>query len=193
MKNKSAESLNADPEDLEHIILIIEKSYNIRFGHKELANIRTFGELSDHIISKLALKDLNDCTNQQGFYRLKEVIINLKIIDNKSIQVNTELPSVFPRKSRQKDFKAIKSLLGFQLKALRPKHSIGYSFFIFFFVSIIFLFIDWKFGMIGFFFSILFIRFAEKTGIEFKDKTFGELIKEWCREIIFNQDGTIRP
>jgi hypothetical protein len=47
--------------------------------------------------------------------------------------------------------------------------------------------------MIGFFFSILFVRLAEKTGIEFKDKTFGELIKEWCREIIFNQDGTIRP
>jgi len=41
-----------DSEDLEDMLLTIEKSFNIRFGTAEIA-VETFGELCDCILNKL--------------------------------------------------------------------------------------------------------------------------------------------
>ena len=61
--NNQEKHLGSDPEDVEDVLRVIEKSYTIRFQESELAHIRTFGELTDHVISKLS--DISTKTGRQ--------------------------------------------------------------------------------------------------------------------------------
>jgi hypothetical protein len=62
MNKDTNNHIGTDTESIEDVLKIIEKSYNIKFETNELGYIRTFGELTDHIISKIKLPDNNDCT-----------------------------------------------------------------------------------------------------------------------------------
>ena len=42
-----------DSEDISDLLVKVEKSFNIKFGDKELMHISTFGELCDQIINKI--------------------------------------------------------------------------------------------------------------------------------------------
>jgi hypothetical protein len=74
--NNGVKHLGSLPEDIEDVLRLVEKSYNLKFESNELAHIRTFGELSDHIVSKINLDYRDDCTDQQAFYKLRNAIAN---------------------------------------------------------------------------------------------------------------------
>ena len=57
-----------DSEDIEDLLLRVEKSFGIKFAEKELFHVSTFGELCDHITNKMELENSEDCTSQQAFY-----------------------------------------------------------------------------------------------------------------------------
>lgn len=168
--------LGSDSEDIEDVLRLIEKSYDIRFEGNELGHIRTFGQLTDHIISKITLEDRNDCTDQQAFYKLRTAIETIKGINKKAIGPKTPLDYIFPRQTRINEMKKIEKLVGSDLKALRPRHAVVYSLLIVFFLSLVVLVVKWQFGLTGLLLSIAGMWIAEKTGKEFKDKTLRGLV-----------------
>jgi hypothetical protein len=172
--NKKEKHLGSVPEDIEDVLKLIEKSYDIKFEANELGHIRTFGQLTDHIISKIKLESKDDCTDQQAFYKLRTVIETIKA-DNKRIEPKTQLKDLFPRQKRRKEIKEIEKRLGVNLKALRPRHIITNSLLISLLFSIVGLFIEWEFGLTGLLFSLGGLWISERMGIEFKVNTLGEL------------------
>ncbi len=175
MNKDTNNHIGTDTESIEDVLKIIEKSYNIKFETNELGYIRTFGELTDHIISKIKLPDNNDCTSQQAFYKLRNTMMTLKTFDFSFITPNQELASLFPRQTREKKIKEIETQLGFSLEALRPRYIISITLLVLVLASIGMFFIDWKYAISGIVLSGLLFRISEKTGIEFKDKTMAQL------------------
>jgi hypothetical protein len=173
--NKQEKHLGSVPEDIEDVLKLVEKSYDLRFKENELGHIRTFGELTDHIIAKVKLESKKDCTDQQAFYKLRTAILEIKSADKSSIEPKTLLTDLFSRQTRLKEIGKIQKLLGIDLDALRPKRFIINSLTIAFVLSIIGLFFYWQLGLTGVIISIVGLWIADKTGKEFKDKTLGEL------------------
>ena len=173
--DKQEKHIGSVPEDIEDVLKLIERSYDIRFQDNELGHIRTFGQLTDHIISKIKLQDKDDCTDQQAFYKLRTAIEQIKTVAKSAISPKTHLADLFPRHSRRKDIKKIEKQLTLDLKALRPRHIVTNSLMILLLVSIVGLFIKLQFGIVGLIFSIGGGWISEKTLKEFKDKTLGEL------------------
>lgn len=130
--------------------------------------------MTDHIISKIKLKNKRDCTDQQAFYKLRTAIETIKD-DKKRIEPKTPLSDIFSRRTRRSEIKEIEKLLELNLKALRPRHGVTSSLFITLLLSIVGLFINWQFGLVGLPFSIGGLWISERTGTEFKDRTLGEL------------------
>jgi hypothetical protein len=176
-KMESDDSLLVDPEDLEHVLLVVEQSYDIRFVERELAHIRTFADLSDAIISKIQLEEKDDCTDQQGFYKLRQAICSVCSLTHSSIAPSTDLASVLPKVSRRKRLKMIERALGFKLYALRPKHWIVASSSALMILSLLAFFVDWRYACSGLALSIALSWIVGKTGIEFKDETIGDLVR----------------
>jgi hypothetical protein len=178
----SKKHLGIDPEDIEEILIKIEKSYDISFAANELFHVRTFGQLCDHIIAKIKKQDADDCTTQQAFYKLRDVIVFSKQIDKSSIRTDTTLSSIFPRHQRRKQIAEIENKLGFRLKVLRPKHYINLTLVSLFIISLIGLFFNWKFGFTGIISSILLSYLVNMTAKEFEEKTVGQLAEKMTQE-----------
>src|SRR5689334_19752693 len=98
--DKQEKHIGSVPEDIEDVLKLIEKSYDIRFQDNELGHIRTFGQLTDHIISKIKLGNQNDCTDQQAFYKLRTAIETVTGIDKRTLDPNAQLKDIFPRRKR---------------------------------------------------------------------------------------------
>ncbi len=175
--DKQENKLGRDVEDIEDLLKVIEESYDIRFEKNELGHVRTFGELTDHIISKIKLLDKDDCTDQQAFYKMRSAIEKIKTVDKSVVSPTAQLADIFPRETRRKDIKKIEKQLGFDLKALEPKDYVTYSILLLLLISLIGLFFNWRYGLVGLGVSIAAFWIADKTATEFKDKTLGELIE----------------
>lgn len=174
--------IDADVQDIKNVLKTIEKSYGIRFENNELSHIRTFGELCGHIISKLHLKDTEDYTTQQAFYRLKEAIVKTNPIDRSAIHTNTTLSSIFKRHCRRRQMRLIEDNLGFKLHALRPRYFIMWLPILLSVGFLITLFFHWQFGIAGIICSIILFKLTEKRGSEFKEETVGELVERITEE-----------
>jgi hypothetical protein len=172
-----------ETDNIEDILKFIETSYGIEFRTNELKNIETFGELTDRIISKIKLQDIDDNTDQQGFYKLKGSIEKIRGEKNLPIQLNTKLTNIFPRKNRCKEILEIEKMLEIRLKPFRPTHfetAINLTFFLI--VAFCFMF-DWKIGLVGLAISLIGSWTVDKKAKIFIDMTFGELLE---RMIIYN-------
>lgn len=173
--DKEVKHLGSVPEDIEDVLELIEKSYDIKFEGNELEHIRTFGQLTDHITSKIKLENSVGCTDQQAFYKLRTAIEVIRK-GKKSIEPNTPLVDIFPRRTRRKDIRELEKLLALDLEALRPHHIVTNAFLIAVLFFIIGLFFKWQFGLVGLLFSLGGMWISGRNGTEFKDQTFGELI-----------------
>ena len=175
MKKETDNHIGTDIEDIEDVIKIIETSYDIKFEPNELGHVKTFGEMTDYIIEKIKLTDKEDCTSQQGFYKLKDAITKIRNIDRGVITPGQKLTTLFPRQTRRNDIREIEKELGFKLNGLRPRHFITMTLLILVLVSIAMFFVDWKYALSGIILTGILSWTSEKMGIEFKDKTIGEL------------------
>ena len=173
---------NMDPDDIYDVIVKIEKSFNIEFGTTELQDVKTFGELCDIIISKIELQNREDCTTQQGFYKLRDAISKVTCIERTTIAPNTQLEILFPKKSRRHKIKLVGMELGFSVKVLRAKKVFLTLFPVLLFVSLVSLFFSWQIGLLGIIVSLLGAVITNKLGNELSIKNVGGLVEKLSRE-----------
>jgi hypothetical protein len=173
-------------EDIEAILPQIEKSFDIKFNNNEMDHIKTFGELCDYIINKMNFTESDSCTTQQAFYKLRNALILTLKIDSDKITPNTLLVNLIPKQKRISIIKKTERHLGFKLDILSPPKYVTIFLLTFFLVSIIGIFINWQFGLMGILFSIAGLWVAAKTGKELELKTIGEVAEKMKTENYLN-------
>ncbi|WP_412464400.1 acyl carrier protein [Flavobacterium mekongense] len=173
---------NIDSEDLEDLLLEVEKSFGVTFVGNELVHIKTFGELCDHIESKIELENSESCTSQQAFYKLREAISTTLLIENKTISPSFPLKQILPRQNRRSIVKKLEGNLGFKLKILRAPYWVTTTLAIILIVSLVVVFFSWRVGVFGIVFSFFGLRLSDRIGKELDLKTVGEVAKKMTRE-----------
>jgi len=96
---------NIDPDDVADVLMKVQKTFDFKFGDTELRDVKTFGELCDIITAKVQGDDVEDCTTQQGFYKLRNAIAATLLIDKHLITPATALQQLFPRHHRRQNIK----------------------------------------------------------------------------------------
>ncbi len=186
------ELINIDSEDISDVLKKIEKSFN--FGKADLINVKTFGELCDIVCQKVQGEDLNDCTTQQAFYRLRKAITENTFIEKHDIVPESKLEILFPKKNRRKAISLIEKQLGFKTQILRPKNWISITFILIFVISLIYLYFSWKVGVCGILISVLAYNIFYKFGKEFTLQTVKDVVQKISSENyskVRSKDGTI--
>lgn len=173
---------DVDSEDLEDLLVNVEASFGITFADRELAHIKTFGELCDYITNKIQLEETTDCTSQQAFYKLRKAISSTLDIDREKISTDLSLAELLPRKSRRLQIEKIEGQLGFKLNILRPPHFIPFILMILLAASFIGLFFNGWYCLIGMISFTVLLQFAIKTANVLNIKTIGELSEKMARE-----------
>ena len=112
---------NIDSEDIEDVLKKVEKSFGFKFASTELKSVRRFGELCDIIIDKVKGENANDCTSQQGFYKLRSAIAATQAIPRDCITPHTNLEQIFPRYDRIKKINELKKELGMSVNIMNIK------------------------------------------------------------------------
>jgi hypothetical protein len=166
-----------DSEDLEDILILIQDALGIKFGRGELAHVKTYGDLCEAIFRKLPQAETHDCTAQQAFYKLRESIHKVRLIDNKDIIPDASLEALFPREDRRLQISRIKNDLGMQLSILKPKGWVTNILFLGLVAAIVELFFNWKYGLVGLTCMIGLFWIARRLGREFAMLTIGALTK----------------
>ena len=173
---------NIDTEDIEDLLIKVEKSFDIKFGNAELVHITTFGELCDHIANKIQLDHSDDCTTQQAFYKLRDAISSKFGINKKTISTDYLLIDLLPQKNRRKMTAELEKNLGFKLKILRPPHWETTILSILLLGSFVELFFDWKMGISGLILSLIGLWLSDQTGDKLKVQTVGQVAEKMTRE-----------
>lgn len=174
---------NIDPEDISDVLVKVEKSFGFKFGDTELKDVKTFGELCDIITSKVQGNNVNDCTTQQSFYKLRNAIAATQFIDKGSITTDTNLQQLFPRHNRREKIKELQNALDMTVDILDIKAWLGWTIFIGIVGSLIMFFFNLKFALGGMTFFTAFSWTAHKFfAKEFKLATVGQLTEKLTRE-----------
>lgn len=194
MTNTPPNSINT--EDANDVLMVFAKSFNLEFTDNELAHIKTFGELQDHLANKIKLEHSNDCTSQQAFYKLREIIADILQIDKRQITPKTSLYALFPKANRRAQIKRLEQGLGFKLNILTaPSWLIG-TLSIAALIAIIVLFFNPLIGLGLLGVSIISSIVAHQIANEFNTKTLGQLAEKMTREYYLKsrrQPNTINP
>ncbi len=105
-------------EDVEDALREVEKSLNIHFAAGELKDLKTFGELTEIVLSKMPPDHVADCSTQQAFYKLRLAMTD----GNPTIHPQTPLADLFPKKTRREALGRIAAVLNIDLNILIPRH-----------------------------------------------------------------------
>ncbi|WP_035843163.1 hypothetical protein [Crocinitomix catalasitica] len=171
-----------DTEDLEDLILKIGNSLDIRFEESELAYVKTFEQLFDHIKSKIDRVKTDDCTVQQAFYKLRNTLSTTLNIEKKNIKSETLLVDILPKQTRIQNIKEVNHLIGFKIDILRPHQLITSALFFLLITALVGLFFNWQYGIIGIVFCLAGFWISNKMGAELDLKTVGEVAEKITRD-----------
>lgn len=169
-------------EKMEDCIYDLEKMYNFKFENNDLENVKSFEEFCDLIIEKINLRNEESCTSQQAFYKLRESLIEAKIIEKGNLKTETELKILFPRKKRKALIEKVENELNFKLDILKAPDFITMPLFIIGIVSFILLFFYWKIAIIGLSISFFGFYLCKRFGNELYLKTVKELVEKITSE-----------
>lgn len=173
---------NVDSEDIGDVLAKVEKSFGFRFAKDELNEVKTFGEMCGIVNAKVQGKECDDCSSQQGFYKLREAITNATQIDKNNITPDAKIHDLFSKPERRQLVKHTEARTGFKLNILQPKTWVIVALVLLFLASLVYLFIDWKIGLGGLMFFILSNRLATITANEIDAQTVRELVNKLTRE-----------
>lgn len=180
MENKKLK--NFEIEELEFMIPQIEKMYNFDFEQDETYTVNNFEELCDLIIEKVNLKNVDSCTSQQAFYKLRNSLIETKIIEKENLKLETELKLIFPKKDRKALIEKLENKIAFKLDILKAPDFITITLFAIGIISFVLLFIYFKIGIVGIAISIFGFYLCKWFGKELKIKTVKELVEKITNE-----------
>jgi hypothetical protein len=165
-------------ENLEDCIPSIEEMYKFKFVDGEIQNVKNFDEFCDLIISKIDFENIESCTSQQAFYKLRNSLIEEEIFEKEKIKLETKLKELFPRKNRIELVKRVENNIGFKLNILFPPKFISYTLVFLSVISLVFLFINFKFGILGIAISIFGFYLCSWFGKEIEIETLKELVEK---------------
>ena len=176
MENKKLKDFEI--EELEFMIPQIEKMYNFEFDKDKTNIVNSFEELCNLIIDKINLKNVESCTSQQAFYKLRKSLVETKIIGKENLETETELKVLFPRKNRKVLIQKVEKEVSFKLNILKAPEFITIPLFAIGIISFILLFIYCKLGLIGILISVIGLYFCKWFGNELKLKNVKELVEK---------------
>lgn len=169
-------------ENIEDCIPSIEEMYKFKFEEGETQSVKNFDEFCDLIIAKIDFENIESCTTQQAFYKLRNSLIEANILEKEKIKLETKLKELFPRKGRIKLVKRVENNIGFKLNILLPPKFIFYALVLLSITSLIFLFINFKFGILGILISIFGFYLCSWFGKELEIETLKELVEKITSE-----------
>ncbi len=101
----------------------VANSYSVSFAPRELENVTTLGELLDKVKAKANFVHVEDCTNQQAFYKLREAVeVSMPHLDQR-ITLDFPLAKILGNRRRRRKLSLIEKQLGFKLEVLAPSMS----------------------------------------------------------------------
>jgi hypothetical protein len=156
--------------------------YNFKFVDNELENVKTFEEFCDLIIEKINLKNVESCTSQQAFYKLRNSLVVTTLIEKENLKKETELKKIFPRKNRKVLIEKVENELKVKFDIIKAPDFITNSLLIIGIASFVSLFFVWKIALIGISISIFGFYLCKWFGNELKVKTVKELIEKITSE-----------
>ncbi len=170
-----------DLEDIEDIIPKIEKSFNLKFQRTEFIGVKTFGDICKIVENHLDYQD-QDCTLQQGFYKVRLAISKAQNIDQTIVKTTSKLEELFPRKSRIRDWKKVEKELGFKVKVLTMNKGLIWTLFTGFVLSTLCFFLSWKIAVAGLFGFGILSKFLGLFSKELSLQTVGDLSRKISSE-----------
>lgn len=182
MKNNTLDRYEI--EDLEDSLFQFEKQYGIHFNQDELNSIESIEQLTEAISNKFDCEISDDCTTQQAFYKLRNVLNNLNL-GSQNIKPDTELAKLIPRKNRIQKVRDIEKELGFKIDVLRPKNIVFYLAVFLSLSTIILAFYHFFYALILGICLYCVFEVIFKNGKEFKTFTVGELANKMVLENYF--------
>ena len=169
-------------ENIEDCIPQIEKMYHFRFEKGELEILNSYEEFCNLIITKIKFENIEDCSTQQAFYKIRNSIVEENIFEKNNIKLSTELKNIFPRKNRIELVKRVEKNIGFNLDILRPPEIIYYSLMLILIISFIILFINWKIGFVSIAITVFGFYCCKWFGKEFEVDNVKELVEKITSE-----------
>ncbi|MGD1842010.1 MAG: hypothetical protein ACFB0B_14110 [Thermonemataceae bacterium] len=178
---KKRELKDVHHEDLDGMILLIERSFEIEFIDNELSRVKTFGELLDAVKNKISLKEVDDCTTQQAFYKLRDALSSVLEVNRDAVLPRTLLTDLLPVQKRRTKLRDIEKVLGYRLNILELPNYLKVTFIILFLLSLFTITLNWWLAILGAVISIIGLLLTSLRG-SISVKTVGELVKKMTRE-----------
>ncbi len=185
---------NWEIENFEDCIPSIEEMFQIKFHSEELINVTDFDELCDAVIKKISLENIDSCTKQQAFYKLRNAFDKIGIKEKSALTLDNDLAELLPKKSRKHLVREINGALGFDINLLSPPPTLHKYLFYGILISIFLLFVKWEIGLMGLAVLIPSMIVLTKIGKELKVKSVRELVELITRENylkVRSESGTI--
>jgi hypothetical protein len=174
---------DCDTEEIEDVLPRIERSFRVKFPRESFAQVKTFGDLCDVIAAIVSReKHLEGCTSQQAFYQLRTAIAGVLQMDASAIAPATSLKDLFPKKGRRRKMRQLQRALGVELGLLEVKPWTNMVIVCAFVLSFIYLFIQWKYGLLGLLASYIGNRLARRLANQLREWTVGEVARVFVRE-----------
>lgn len=164
-------------EDVSDVLEQIEKKFNLKFSDNELQHVKTFGDLSDIILSKINLPNEDSCSSQQAFYKFRTAFLENATFNRQDIKPDTKLKEMFTNLGLKKTIKSIEVNLGFKLNILKVKRSVMLFLFIGLTCSLFTIFINLIFCICFASITLVFYFLMANTLKEFKVNTVGEVVE----------------
>ena len=165
MKKEKGILSSYDSLDIDEVIITIEKTFHIKFDERDFEEVKTYGEFEKLVLDKIQGIEINDCTSQQTFYKLRKILIEEFKIPYNRINLNTKLTEIFPKNIRNNEIKKLKSSLKFENQILTFSKEQFIILTIIFITSIYFLFTN-------FFYGLFFLAIGKILSEEMKKNNF---------------------
>jgi hypothetical protein len=172
---QTKDHIGVDSEDWDDVLRKVETSYGFKFEENELAHVRTLGDLLDAIELKVVGTDMDDCTSQQAFYRIRAAFAEEITLDTTALNPGTELEGLVPRPNRRAVVSAIEKRIGAPLQVLTIKRWVGVTLVVLVLSSLLSFVWDSRTALKGLALSAGAIWLALSTSKEFNVRTVGEL------------------
>lgn len=182
MSNQVIKLNNVDPEDLNDVLIKIQKSFNIQLDNEGLKDISSVDSLCNVIINKINLEHEETYSTQHAFYQLRNAIAAVIGIDKCTVTPQTRLCKILPKENRLQLIAGIENELGFKTNLLQPKQWILTIFSLMLIGSFILCFFNLQVGIAGLLSSAISLKLAGKFGKEIHLKTVGDLANKIARE-----------
>ncbi len=173
---------NTDPEDIEDLLMKVETSFNIQFKTEDFNEIKTFGNLCDLIINKIKLKNAEDCTSQQAFYKLRDAVVSTPEINSSTLTLDSNLAEIFPKENRRSAIRKVEKQLGFKLAILIAPSYVYAVLSILLISSLVAFFFSWKIALLGITSSIIGFKIANYFGNVLDLQTVRQVAEKITRE-----------